>query len=268
MQALILAAGRGSRLAESTPKCLVEVGGRPLLSHQLEAAKAAGARRVTVVTGHGHELVRRVAGEAAEIVHNARYAETNSLYSFWLARRRVRGDVLVMNCDVLFPHYVLRGLLHRGSALAFDSRSGESREHMKVSVEDGRLLAMSKELGSEETDGENLGLIHLTEEVARAAFDTAGQLISRGHEQDWLGSAINVVARRHPIACVDVAGLPWVEIDYPHDLVEARREVWPAIARQRSRLGLQLRASARRDSSASHRDASARAVLDTNVLAR
>jgi choline kinase len=93
MHALILAAGRGSRLAESKPKCLVEVGGRPLVSHQLEAAKAAGARRVTLVTGHEHELVRAAVGDTAEIVRNARYAETSSLYSFWLARRRVHGDV-------------------------------------------------------------------------------------------------------------------------------------------------------------------------------
>ena len=234
MHALILAAGRGSRFAESKPKCLVEVGGRPLVLHQLEAAKAAGARRVTLVTGHEHELVRAAVGDAAEIVRNARYAETNSLYSFWLARLRVHGDVLVMNCDVLFPHDVLRGLLHRGSALAFDSRSGDSREHVKVSVEDGRLLEMSKELPSQETDGENLGLLHLTEEVARAAFDTAAQLISRGHERAWLGSAINAVARRHAIACVDVAGLPWVEINEPRDLAEARAQVWPAIAQLRS----------------------------------
>jgi choline kinase len=51
-----------------------------------------------------------------------------------------------------------------------------------------------------------------------------------GRERDWVGSAINVIARRHPIVCVDVAGLPWVEIDYPDDLAAARARVWPAIA--------------------------------------
>jgi len=47
---------------------------------------------------------------------------------------------------------------------------------------------------------------------------------------EWLGSAINRITWRHRLACVDVAGMPWVEIDYPEDLERAQRFVWPAIA--------------------------------------
>src|SRR6266851_3132710 len=125
MQGLILAAGRGSRLVSSTPKCLVEVGGRPLLSHQVDALRAMGVDGVTVVVGHGEERVRAHLDDGAGVVVNDRYAETNSLYSFWLAREAVREDVLVLNCDVLFPGEVLERLLERkDSALAFDSGSG------------------------------------------------------------------------------------------------------------------------------------------------
>ena len=44
MQGLILAAGRGTRLRRGRPKCLSEVGGRPLIDHQLEALAEAGSR--------------------------------------------------------------------------------------------------------------------------------------------------------------------------------------------------------------------------------
>jgi choline kinase len=228
MDALILSSGRGS------PTCLVEVGGRPLLSHQFAAAKAAGALRVTIVTGRAPDRLRAAFGDRVEIVRNARHAETSSLYSFWLARHRVRGDVLVLDGDLLFPHQVLLGLLHRGSALAFDSRSVECGEHLKVSVRDGRLLELGEDLTAVEAGGANLGLLHLTEDVARSTFDAAGRLLERGHDRDRLGSALNVVARRHPIACVDVAGLPWVGINDPRGLVQARAQVWPAIAKLRS----------------------------------
>jgi choline kinase len=230
MHALILAAGRGLRLAQATPKCLIEVGGRPLLSHQLEAVRNAGATQATVVVGHCHEQVRAIVGDDTSVVLNDRYAATNSLYSFWLARQAVKGELLVLNCDVLFPHQALTGLLEcEGSALAFDSSSGGRAEHMKVSVQDGQLVEMSKQLPPALTSGENLGLLRLTEKAAETAFDAAARLLRQGGERDWVGAAINLVARRHPIACVDVAGLPWVEIDFPHDLAAARERIWPAI---------------------------------------
>jgi choline kinase len=230
MHALILAAGAGTRLAAPTPKCLVEVGGRSLLSRQLELVRDAGAERVTLVVGHRHKLVRAAVDDGVGVIRNLRYADTNSLYSFFLARRSITGDLLVLNGDVLFPHQVLSGLVKRdGSALAFDSRSGDELEHMKVSVKEGLLVEMSKRLPSEHICGENLGLLRLTEGVARAAFDAAAMVLRRGGERAWLAAAINVVAGRHPIACVDVAGLPWIEIDYPDDLAAARSRVWPAI---------------------------------------
>ena len=46
---------------------------------------------------------------------------------------------------------------------------------------------------------------------------------------EWLGAAINLTAWRHRFNCVDVAGMPWIEIDFPEDLERAREIVWPAI---------------------------------------
>lgn len=230
-QALILAAGRGSRLQQDVPKCLVEVGGRSLLHHQLDAVEQAGVDGVTLVLGHEHERVERAAEGRVEVVLNERFAETNSLYSFWLARRAVDGDILVLNSDVLFVPELLRDLLEvEGSALAIDSSSGDEDEHMKVRTRHGGLLRMSKDLPPMYSHGENLGLVHLSPVAARAAFTAAGSLVERGREDDWVGAAFSEVARRHWISCVDVAGQPWVEIDFPADLDFAREHTWPEIA--------------------------------------
>jgi choline kinase len=230
MQAVILAAGGGSRLGADVPKCLVGVGGQPLLEHQLDALEQSGVDEVTVVVGHQHEQVRDAVGRRVRLVRNARYAETNSLYSFWLARQAVEGELVLLNSDVLFPSQLLGRLLSApGSALAFDTSSGEDDEHMKVLTRRGHLQRMSKALPPDDTDGENVGVIRLSASAADAAFEAAGWLVQEGCLAEWVGAAITDVAPRHPIACLDVADLPWVEIDFPEDLELARDQVWPAI---------------------------------------
>jgi len=230
MEALILAAGQGSRLKEGRPKCLVEIGGQPLIEHQLSALRFAGVERVTVVVGHQALRVCHVLPEDTHVVHNPVYAETNSLYSFWRARDHLDGDLVVLNADVLFHPAIARGVVRwPGNALAYDRFSGQEAEHMKVAIRDGALDEMSKQLEPSRTRGENVGLIRLSAQAAEAAFDAAEHLIGAGRVRDWLASAINAAAREHRFQCLDVAGLPWVEIDYPEDLEHARGTVMPAI---------------------------------------
>mgnify|MGYP001586418721 CR=1 FL=1 len=56
--AIILAAGKSTRMKSELPKVLHEVCGRPMLSFVLGACRLAGVDRILVVVGHGQELVR------------------------------------------------------------------------------------------------------------------------------------------------------------------------------------------------------------------
>ena len=115
-----------------------------------------------------------VVGIRAECLRNPRWSATNSLYSFWLARDWVKGDVVVLNCDVLFSPRVLERLLDApGDALAYDSGSGDLREQMSVRVEDGLLRDMSKTMSPEQVSGENVGIVKLTAVVNDPKTHTA-----------------------------------------------------------------------------------------------
>ena len=75
MQALILAAGRGSRLGgtvDGTPKTLLQIGQRHLIEHQLETLAEAGVGPVHLVVGYGAEEVREIVGSRAEFVRQFR----------------------------------------------------------------------------------------------------------------------------------------------------------------------------------------------------
>ena len=69
--AVILAAGKGTRMKSKLPKVLHKIGGKPMLQHVLDAADAAGAARKVVVVGHEAELVEAMVGEQAQMALQA-----------------------------------------------------------------------------------------------------------------------------------------------------------------------------------------------------
>jgi L-glutamine-phosphate cytidylyltransferase len=233
VQALILAAGEGRRLADplERPKCLREVGDVPILHHQLAALHSADVLDIVVVVGYQQARVRDSVGSWARFVSNDRYAETNSMYSFLLGERVLDDDLLVMNSDVFCDPRMFELLLEaEGDALLYDSSSGDEDEQMKVHVRNGTLVEMWKTLPPGRVSGENVGILRLSRETAESAAAAAAALIAAGHDRGWLAEAVNFAAAQHPITCIDVAGWPWVEIDFPEDLARARNEVLPRVA--------------------------------------
>src|SRR4051794_36051754 len=114
MRGVILAAGKGARLNGTIgdkPKCLLRVGGQTLVERQIEALQAAGIDDIVVVVGCQADLVRRACGHHVTYIENSRFAQTNSLYSLWLARPLLLDGFVVMNCDVLFHPQMLADLL-------------------------------------------------------------------------------------------------------------------------------------------------------------
>jgi len=83
MRGLILAAGRGARLtggSHDMPKCLVPLAGETLLSRNVRLLRTAGIDDIVVVVGCAADTVRRTC-QGVQFVENARFAQTNSLYS-------------------------------------------------------------------------------------------------------------------------------------------------------------------------------------------
>ena len=119
MQAVILAAGQGTRLRPLTdhrPKCLVEVEGQPILRYQLEALCDVGVRECVIVVGHRAAQVRRAFGSrfrglSITYVENPVFETTNNIYSLWLVRRQIAGEMLLLEGDLLFDPALLRAVL-------------------------------------------------------------------------------------------------------------------------------------------------------------
>jgi choline kinase len=240
MQAVILAAGMGSRLNSMTgggSKALVDIGGRPLILHTLEALADHGVGPVLVIVGHEADKLQNVIGDRAEVLLNEQFAETNSLYSLWLARDWIKqGPLLLLNCDLFFDPRILGELLNEpGNVVAYDSTSSRGHEQTKVALRQRRVVDIGKDLPAASARGESLGLLKFDAEGTRVMLATAEQLIADGHENAWVIEATRIACRQVTLFGLNVAGYPWAEIDFPYDLDVARREVWPLIYRSRWR---------------------------------
>ena len=112
MKAFILAAGVSRRLypeTYNTPKCLLDVGGKPIINYQLEAIQNIGIDSVTMIIGYHREMLvehvtKNFPGINFDFIINNHYFETNTAYSVYLGRENLISDVqLLMNADVIYP---------------------------------------------------------------------------------------------------------------------------------------------------------------------
>lgn len=239
MKAIILAAGKGTRLDGAVkPKCLVEVGGLTLLQRQVETLRELGVRDIVVVIGFEGDSIRKHCDNQISFVENLDFAQTNSLYSLWLAREYLSEGFVVLNSDVLFHPDLLAKLLNssRDDALLISDQNLQTNplgdEEMKVKVKDGLVVDISKGISPLEADGENVGIVKFGAAGAKVLIRYMNELIARGAKNDWAPRAFLEYARHHPLHALSTDGLPWIELDFPEDYQRALTGIYPQIESQ------------------------------------
>ena len=106
---IILAAGEGTRMRSATPKVLHPVGGMSIVGHVARAARAAGSDQIALVTGPGHDAIRKtVSGIDADIQHFVQHEAKGTGHAASMARdlfEKAEGYIAVVYGD----HPLLRG---------------------------------------------------------------------------------------------------------------------------------------------------------------
>jgi choline kinase len=111
MRAVILAAGRGSRLGphtEDRPKCMVEIADKPLIRRQIAALRGGGVSSIGIVRGY---LADKIDIEDATYFENPRWAGTNMVMSLVAAASWMRSDSVVISyADIFYGRDIVRDL--------------------------------------------------------------------------------------------------------------------------------------------------------------
>ena len=233
--AVILAAGRGSRMKELTanqPKCLAMLAGKPLLHWQLQALRAAGIGRICVVRGYAAHCL----SGNFETAENPRWAETNMLSSLMCA------DAFSMD---VFSHGVERLIIsysdivyhpdHVQNLLACDQSIGITYDTQWAALWglrfDNVLLdaetfrqenGLLKEIGGkpksiDEIHGQYMGLLCCDSIGWKTICDVYADLGSAADRTDMTSFLRLLLTKNIPIGVVPVDG-KWCEVDSNTDI--------------------------------------------------
>ncbi len=228
MQAIILAAGQGTRLRSVSPsKPLTPLNGRPLIHHILDRLAAAGVTRPLVVTGYrGDEVAAAVAawgGEGARTLYNAGWAEPNGV-SVLAVADRLEAQALLVMADHLASPGLYRAVAassrrDAGLVLGIDRRLGhpwaDEADVTRVATRNGRIVAIGKALGT--YDAHDSGVFLVTPELPAALHGLAAPGLSDG---------VRRLAAAGRAMTVDISAHDWIDIDDPRALALA--EGWLA----------------------------------------
>jgi choline kinase len=227
VQAVILAAGMGTRLGRPLPKPLTPLSdGRTIMRQQMDNLQTAfDDLRVTTVVGFKLESILEEFPDVG-YVYNENYDQTNTNRSLLKAlRQSMPGGVLWMNGDVVFDAEVLRrcaDLMSREQSFVCVNTAAVGEEEVKYTVDDdGFVLQLSKTVP--DALGEAVGINYVSADdklllQARLA-DCA--------DSDYFERGIELMIERDGARVLpfDIRDLFAVEVDFEEDLSRANRHL-------------------------------------------
>ena len=220
---IILAAGVGSRLRPLTndvPKCLVPVGGIPILQRQIEAMLACGIGSIIVAAGYKGGQVAGFCQNypgLVDVVINQRYANTNNMYSFYVAAQNVGEEsVLLCNGDVVFDADIISSLLEsEWDNLIGVQPNRYDGEAMKVVVDsESRVIELNKTVPASNAFGVSIDVYKFCPFAFNEIVNIATRIIvGEGKSNLWTEVAISDALQHIEFRPFDIGANRCVEVD-------------------------------------------------------
>ncbi len=237
--AVLLLAGCGRRMGDLTdhsPKCLLDIGGKPILERILQTLSSCGVSKVILVVGYCSEKIKQyVDNHHRELdityITNHDYMKTNTAYSLWLARDYLRLNCLIIEGDVLLDEEILRRILSSdgdGAVWAAIPVNEENNEGILLrGTVDGKLSGLQLVKNPADRDKayayKCAGIQLLTHPLAQTFAAKLDEVISKGEHLKYADLVLGESMDGFGMALCSLEGLNWAEIDDPDDYRRAQQ---------------------------------------------
>lgn len=233
MIAVIMAAGKGSRLGEYTadlPKSLLPLNenGNTLLDYNLNILENLNIDRVLIVTGFNSEKIENhvMKKNKVQTIYNPFWAYCNVLGSLYMALPYIQDDFLFLHADTLADIDIWKMLVsHKGDMVLPFQRKKCGDEEMKVVLDqNGDLLDITKEVSPEKSQGEFLGIAKFSLSTVNFFKLTAERFFKQEKLNLYMESVIQSAIQENEIQIrtMDILDHKFVEVDFEEDYLKAK----------------------------------------------
>ena len=225
MQAIIMAAGKGSRLGELTkgyPKSFVEINGKKLIEYNMDVLRDIGVEKIIIVTGYREDAFAELTKDMDDVVlkYNPFYSLVNVLGSFYMGMDELDDDFIFLHADTLCDKSIFDRLiqLEADVNLPVEYKKCDD-EAMKVRSEGGKLVEITKQMPVEAAEGEFIGVASFRKEVLDVLKQKVKEVLADGDFASYFEGAIQrmIDETECDIKPFDIGNAPWAEIDFKED---------------------------------------------------
>jgi len=230
MKAVILAAGRGSRLkgfTEDKPKCLNKIGEHTMIDIQISSLKAAGINDITIVTGYRSEMLEHL----GRTIKNEIWNETNMVSSLLCAKSEFDTEVIVSYADIIYEKRTVSLLIEsqKDFSIIYDKKWRtlwelrcdnplDDAESFMID-ENNKITDIGRNVDNyDEIQGQYTGLMKFSQNALSVIKDTLNKLPSELiKKMDMTTLLRTLIHNKNNIYGVPING-NWCEIDTIADL--------------------------------------------------
>jgi len=235
--AVILAAGKGTRLLPLTremPKCLLDINGRCILSHQLQSLIDCGITEIAIVVGHFSDRIAEHVRDNGydkkaniRLIYNDAYATTASCYSLYLCKDMILDHGYVhVNSDLCFSKTSLERLLVCKEVNTILTSLSSAQDDDMVRFESDtsrRITKIGRPWQVQSPKGCLVGPMKMSTEATRIFLKAIESRFERRIVDDACYILLDSLVHKINLSYLDVGADKWFEMDTLDDLESARR---------------------------------------------
>lgn len=219
MKALILAAGKGTRLKPLTntkPKILLNFGKSNILVYLIDCLKENNINDIYVVIGYRSDQIKKKFKGKVNFIFNKKYETTNSIYSLFLAKKKLNNsNFFLINGDILISkkYFNINEKDKKKSFTYGIKRKKVKLGEMNLIIKNDNVKDISKNIDSKISNTESAQISYFCKKDSKLLFHKVDKLIRSNQKNLFPASAYGDIIRKSCLKVKYVSKNHWFEVD-------------------------------------------------------